>query len=126
MGKLLILITAALISTSAHSYSADELARGLDGGGDHIDKLKASSFVLGWYRGFEVAHIQAKAINKLENPNANYVTFTCIPEGTSVNTLVRVFLKHVNDNPQESHEDAGAVLGSAVIKAYICPEYLTK
>jgi hypothetical protein len=44
----------------------------------------------------------------------------CIPAGASIERLRKVFVKFVNDNPKDSHQDAASVLITAFAESFPC------
>ena len=115
MKKLLTAVILLALCSNASAYTADELLTSLESGDSSYQKLTAMSYIAGWYRGYQTSDIHMKVIN-----GESTKSVICFPDGTTVIILSKVFIKYVNDNPQELHEDAGVVLGTALAKAYFC------
>jgi Rap1a immunity proteins len=47
----------------------------------------------------------------------------CLPPGSGRDELIRVFLKYMNDHPEQGHQSFAGVILPALIQAYPCKEF---
>lgn len=84
-----------------------------------IGEIKDSEYMnvghcLGYVGGFKDAHVIGKAVMPLHR--------FCPPNGVDTGQLTRVFVKYLQDHPEQLHLDAGLLLWFALEKAFPCDE----
>lgn len=61
-----------------------------------------------------------RAMNDLLHAPSDLRPYACVPNGTTVEEIVQVILKHLNDHPNELHRYESYVVTQALTGAYPC------
>ena len=72
------------------------------------------SFCMGFVAGVEAAVHEWQTVTGQQT--------YCIPEGALLDQLIRVVVKHLENNPEQLHRRASVTVQAAFVDAFPCPE----
>lgn len=79
------------------------------------DEGGSAAICVGYISGFRESHESDEMILKV----APYLY--CVPQEVTVGQIIRVFVKYLEDHPEELHKEGHELLHSSLIKAFPCP-----